>query len=159
MSVRSEGPEARLLSLGLVLPPPPPAGGRYVTAVEANGLLFIAGQGPLMPDGRYATGKLGIDVGLAEGRDHARTCALLVLATARGVLGSLDRIQRVVKVHGMVNSSADFADHPKVIDGFSDLMIDVFGDAGWHARAAVGHIGLPGNMTVEVETVFKVSEE
>jgi len=157
MPMHENGPEARLLALGLTLPAPPPAAGRYVTSVEANGFLFIAGQGPLKADGRYATGKLGVDVGIEEARGNARLCALLVLATARAALGSLDRVERVVKVHGMVNASPDFSDHPQVINGFSDVMIDVFGDAGWHARAAVGHIGLPGNMTVEVETIFQVT--
>ena len=130
--------------------------GRYVPAVEAGGLLFVCGQGPLLPDGSYATGRVGADVDLAAAREHARLSGLLVLATVRAALGSLDRVGRVVKVHGMVNAVEGFGDQPAVIDAFSDLMLEVFGARGWHARAAVGHNGLPGNMTVEIESIFAV---
>ena len=156
MTDQDVAPEARLAALGIVLPPPPPAAGRYVPAVEAGGLLFICGQGPLLPDGSYATGRVGRDVDLAAARAHARLSGLLVLATVRVALGSLDRVRRVVKVHGMVNAVEGFGEQPAVIDAFSDLMIDVFGACGWHARAAVGHNGLPGNMTVEIESIFAV---
>lgn len=149
-------PEARLATLGLVLPPPPPAAGRYVQAVEAGGLLFVCGQGPLLPDGSYATGRVGAEVDVATAQAHARLSGMLVLATVRAALGSLDRVDRVVKVHGMVNAVEGFGEQPIVINGFSDLMIEVFGARGWHARAAVGHNSLPGNMTVEIESIFAV---
>lgn len=155
---REQSAEARLASLGIELPPPPPPAGLYVPAVETGGLLFVCGQGPRLPDGSYATGRVGRNVDPATARAHARLVGLLVLATVRASLGSLDRVAQVVKVHGMVNAVEGFSGQPAVIDGFSELMIEVFGGRGRHARAAVGHNGLPGDMTVEIESIFAVAQ-
>jgi enamine deaminase RidA (YjgF/YER057c/UK114 family) len=147
--------EARLAELGIVLPDPIEPIGTYVAAVLSGDLLFVSGHGPRGDDRSFLTGKVGRDVSIDEARRRARLVGLRLLGSVRRTLGSLDRVRRVVKVFGMVNASEDFADHPQVIDGCSNLFVEVFGDAGRHARSAVGMGSLPKALTVEIEAVFE----
>ena len=147
--------EQRLAELGIELPQPAPPVAAYVPAVEAGGLLYISGQ-VSQKDGQRITGRLGEDLDLDAGREAARTCGIMLLAQMKAALGSLDRVARVVKLGVFVNSSADFADQPKVADGCSVLMVDVFGEAGKHARSAVGVPSLPLGVAVEVDAVVAV---
>ncbi|MBI4013711.1 MAG: RidA family protein [Candidatus Rokubacteria bacterium] len=153
------GAEARLKQLGIELPTPPAPVANYVRAVRVGTLLFLAGHGPHTRDGKIAyVGKLGRDLSVEEGQQAARLVGLNLLASAREALGSLNRVKRVVKVLGMVNSADGFGDQPKVINGFSDLMVEVFGDAGRHARSAVGMAALPFGISVEVEMILEVAD-
>jgi enamine deaminase RidA (YjgF/YER057c/UK114 family) len=150
-------PEARLHELKLDLPPAPKPMATYATAVLHGGLLHVSGHGPLLPDGSYVVGKLGADLDVAAGREAARLTALAVLATLKAQLGSLDKVARIVKVLGMVNATPDFTSHPQVVNGFSDLMVQVFGDAALGVRSAVGVASLPAGIAVEVEATFAVT--
>lgn len=151
------GAEARLTELGLELPTPPRPIANYVTAARSRNLLFLSGHGP-MKDGRVVhQGTVGRDLTIEQGQAAARLTGLNLLASARDALGSLDRVRRVVKLLGMVRCGEDFVDHPKVINGCSDLMVEVFGDAGRHARSAVGVSALPLGIAVEVEMILEVS--
>ena len=151
------GADERLDELGVQLPPEIPPVGNYVPAVRSGGLLFVAGHGPVGPDGRWVTGKVGTDLDLDDARRAARLVALNLLATVRRELGSLDAVRRVVKVLGMVNCSPGFNQMPAVIDGCSDLLVAVFGDEiGRHARSAVGMAELPFGIPVEIEMVVEV---
>src|SRR4051794_3169435 len=152
------GAEARLAELKLELPPAPKPVATYVTAVRLGDVLYVSGHGPVRNDGTMHTGKLGADLDVAAGNAAARQTGLAILATVRAHLGSLDKVVRLVKVLGMVNSTPDFNEHPKVINGFSDLMVDVFGDPGKGARSAVGMVALPGGIAVEVEAIFQVKD-
>lgn len=149
-------PDVRLKELGLVLPPPPQPKGSYQPAVLHNGILYLAGQGPLLEDGTFARGQVGREVTVQEANFHALRTGLVLLSAARQALGSLDRVERVLNVLGMVNGAPGFAEHPKVINGCSDLFISVFGEAGRHARAAVGMATLPENITVEITAIMAV---
>jgi len=149
------GAEARLRELGIALPEPPRPVANYVRAVRTGNLLFLSGHGPLPGPGR-ARGKVGRDLSVEEAYQVAREVGLNLLASARAELGSLDRIRRVVKVLGMVASAEGFGDQPRVINGFSDLMVEVFGEAGRHARSAVGMAELPMGIPVEIEMVLEV---
>ncbi|WP_291298190.1 RidA family protein [Elioraea sp.] len=155
MSAR-EGAEARLARLGLALPPPPPPIARFLTHRRAGDLLFLSGQGPLGPDGRFHEGQVGSEVTVAEAYAHARLTGLNLLAVMRAALGSLDNVAAIVKLLGMVNAAPGFRDHPAVINGCSDLFADVFGEAGMHARSAVGMASLPNNISVEIEAIVAV---
>jgi enamine deaminase RidA (YjgF/YER057c/UK114 family) len=151
------GAEARLKDLGIELPTPPRPVATYAMAVRSGNLLFLSGHGPLR-DGRVVyQGKVGRDLSIEQGQEAARLTGLNLLASVRDALGSLDRVRQVVKVLGMVQCADDFTEHPKVINGFSDLMVEVFGDAGRHARSAVGMGSLPLGIPVEVEMVLEVS--
>jgi enamine deaminase RidA (YjgF/YER057c/UK114 family) len=150
------GAEERLAALGLELPAPPPPVGTYVAAVRSGPLLFVAGHGPVRPDGTMVRGKVGRDLDLAGGREAARLVAIGLLATMRRELGSLDAVRRIVKILGMVNCAPGFNRTPAVIDGCSDLLVDVFGEAGRHARSAVGMAELPFDIAVEIELVAEV---
>jgi enamine deaminase RidA (YjgF/YER057c/UK114 family) len=153
----SPSAEAQLKELSITLPPVPPAVANYVDAVRVGNLLFLAGNTPAA-DWKYK-GKVGKDLSVQEGYDTARQVGLIMLAKVRAAVGSLDRVKRVVKVLGMVNSADGFGDQPKVINGFSDLMVEVFGEAiGKHARSAVGMAGLPFNNAVEVEMIVELAE-
>ena len=150
--------ENRLKDLGLELPPAPKPVGTYVGGVLVGNLLFMSGCGPRRPDGTAITGKLGAGLSIEQGYDAARVVGLNMLANVRSVLGSLDRVDRVVKVLGMVNCAPDFNDMPKVINGFSDLFVELLGpERGRGARSAVGMAALPGQIAVEVEMVLQVS--
>jgi enamine deaminase RidA (YjgF/YER057c/UK114 family) len=150
--------EARLKEQNIALPAPPTPMANYVSAVRTGNLLFLAGHGPSRAEGKpMARGTLGRDMSVEEGYKAARDVGLNLLATVRASLGSLDRVKRVVKVLGMVNSADGFGDQPKVINGFSDLMVEVFGEAiGKHARSAVGMAGLPMGIPVEIEMILEV---
>ncbi|TMJ08375.1 MAG: RidA family protein [Bacillati bacterium ANGP1] len=148
--------DARLKELKIQLPPLPKPGGTYVHAVRTGNLLFLAGKGPQNPDGSVPKGKVGRDVSLDEANRHARSVGLVLLAVMKDALGSLDRVKRVVKVLGMVNAVPEFGDQPKVINGCSDLFVEVFGEKGQHARSAVGMGSLPNGITVEIEAIVEV---
>jgi enamine deaminase RidA (YjgF/YER057c/UK114 family) len=149
-------PYDRLRALGLELPKPPTPAANYVPFVIANGFLYLSGQGPRRPDGSMSSGKVGAEVDIAQAYQDAQLVGLNLLAVAHMALGDLGRVRRVVKLLGMVNGAPTFGDHPKVINGCSDLFVNVFGDAGRHARSAVGMGSLPNNMTVEIEAILQV---
>lgn len=149
-------PEAKLKELGITLPSPPQPVANYVNGVQAENLIFLAGKGPRYADGTEITGKLGQDVTIEKGYEGARLTAINQLAVLKTMLGNLNRVKRIVKVLGMVNSDPNFVDQPKVINGFSDLMVEVFGDKGRHARAAVGMASLPRGQAVEIELVVEI---
>ncbi len=146
---------AKLEELGLELPPPPPPGGTYSPVVVVEGrTAYVSGHGPMLPDETYLQGKVGGDLTLEEGQAAAKQVGLSMLATLQEQLGDLDRIERWVKTLGMVNATPDFTKHPLVINGFSDLMVELYGDAGRAARSAVGMGSLPGNIAVEIESIL-----
>ena len=150
--------EERFEQLKLALPPAPKPVAVYRPLVIAQGLAYVSGHGPVKPDGTLITGRVGAGLSLADGHAAARQTGLAILATLRAQLGSLDRVRRVVKVFGMVNSAADFYEHPKVINGCSELFAAVFGDEqGIGARSAVGMGPLPGNIAVEIEAIFELA--
>jgi enamine deaminase RidA (YjgF/YER057c/UK114 family) len=151
-------PEARIQELKLTLPPAPKPVAKYKTALLIGNLLYVSGHGPVKMDGKNVIfGRVGADLTAEQGKEAARSVGLAILSTVRNTLGSLDRVKRLVKTLGMVNSTADFKDHPQVINGFSELMAEVFGeDAGVGTRSAVGMGSLPGNIPVEVECLFEV---
>ena len=149
--------EARIKELGLTLPQPPKPGGNYVPGVRVGNLLFLSGHGPVRVDGMPAVrGKVGRDLSIEDGYKADREVGINLLGTARTLLGSLDKVRRIVKVLRMVNSAEGFGDQPKVINGFSDLMVEVFGEAGRHARSAVGMAELPSGIPVEIEIIHEV---
>lgn len=152
-------PEARLSELGIELPTASTPVANYVNAVRVGNLLFLAGKGPKKADGEYVTGKLGSDLTVEEGYQAARLAGVSQLAVLKAELGNLNKVKRIVKVLGMVNASPDFTDQPEVVNGFSDLMVEVFGDRGKHARAAVGMGSLPRGIAVEVEVVVEVFDD
>ena len=153
------GAEAKLKELGIELPPVPKPIGNYVAGVRVGNLLFMSGIGPRRSDGSSITGKLGADLSIEEGYAAARVVGLNMLANIRTVVGSLDRVERVVKVLGMVNSAPQFDQMPKVINGFSDLFVEIFGvERGRGARSAVGMAALPNQIAVEVEMVLQVAD-
>ncbi len=149
-------PEAKLQALGIELPEVSPPVANYVNAVQTGKVMFLAGKGPMKEDGTYITGKVGVDLTVEEGYEAARRTAIQQLAVLKAELGDLKRVKRVIKVLGMVNCADDFGDQPEVINGFSDLMVEVFGDRGKHARAAVGMGSLPRNIAVEIEAIVEV---
>ena len=150
--------EQRLAALGLTLPPPPQPIGNYVPFRLAGSLLFLSGVGPRQPDGSIITGKVGAAIDVARGYEAARMCGLNLLVNIRSAAGSLDRVEAILKVLGMVNAVSDFTDHPKVIDGCTDLFVAVFGEGGRPARSAVGMGSLPGDISVEIEAVVLLKD-
>ena len=148
--------ERRLEELNIQLPDAPQPVAIYRSAVQVGNLLFVSGHGPNRADGTQITGKVGVELTAEEAKEAARVTGLCILSTVRNFLGSLDRVVRVVKVLGMVNATPDFGEQPQVINGFSELMMEVFGDPGKGARSAVGMGSLPGNIPVEVEAIFEV---
>jgi len=148
--------EARLKELGLVLPGLANPVANYLPYRLAGNLLFLAGQGPRDEKGNMLTGKLGAEISIEEGYRRARLVGLGLLAAMRDALGSLDRVDFIVKLLGMVNAVANFNESPKVINGCSDLFVEVFGDAGRHARSAVGNVMLPNQISVEIEGIVAV---
>ena len=150
--------EQRFAALHLELPPAPKPVAVYRPVVVAQGLAYVSGHGPVCVDGSLIKGRVGADLSLADGHAAARQVGLAILATLRAHFGSLDKVGRVVKVLGMVNSAPDFYDHPKVINGCSELFAQVFGEAdGIGARSAVGMGPLPGNISVEIEAIFELA--
>ncbi|MCW5223064.1 RidA family protein [Verminephrobacter aporrectodeae] len=149
-------PYERLQALGIVLPEPPSRIANFVSHVQIDKLLFLSGQGPLEADGSKHTGKVGTEVSVPDAYLHARLTGVNLIAVMHTALGDLRRVRRVVKLLGMVNAAPDFDSHHKVINGCSDLFVEVFGLSGRHARSAVGFSSLPGNITVEVEAIVAV---
>ncbi len=145
-----------LAKLGITLPVMPAPIANYVRFKQVGDLVFLSGQGPRKPDGSNHTGKVGRDVTWEEAYDHAKLTGIGLLSAMKEAAGSLDRVE-VVKVLGMVNATPEFGDHPKVINGCSDLFVAVLGDKGRHARSAVGMGSLPGNITVEIEVIIRVN--
>ncbi len=149
--------DARLAELGLTLPPAPNPVANYVPYVISGNQLFISGQISKAADSTIVTGTLGRDVSVEAGQAAARLCALNILAQAKAALGSLDRIGQILRLTGFVSSTPEFGDHPKVVNGASDLMVEVLGDKGRHTRAAVGVASLPMNSAVEVDAIISIA--
>jgi len=148
--------EEKLQELNLTLPPTPPLGGIYPPTLITGNTLYISGQGPMLNDGSLILGKLGQDLTIEEGHAAARQVGLTMLSTLKSQIGDLNKIKRLIKTLGMVNSTLNFHDQPKVINGFSELMVEIWGDElGKGARSAVGMI-LPNNMAVEIEAIFEL---
>ncbi len=156
--VSDYNPEAKLQELGITLRPPSTPVANYVNAVRTGNLVFLSGKGPLQANGENITGKVGADLSIEQGYEAAKVTAVNQLSTLKAELGDLSKVKRVVKVLGMVNCTPEFSDQPKVINGFSDLMVEVFGERGKHARAAVGMAALPGNIAVEIEMIVEVED-
>jgi enamine deaminase RidA (YjgF/YER057c/UK114 family) len=148
--------DKKLKELGIELFPPTPPMANYVKAVRTGNLLYLAGHGPTRADNTNITGKVGKDLTLEQGVQAARQTGVALLSTLKAELGDLNRVKRIVKVLGMVNCTENFTDQPKVINGFSDLMVAVFGEKGKHARSAVGMYALPSNIAVEIEIIVEV---
>lgn len=146
-------PYDQLSALGIVLPEAPQPIANFVTHVIEGKLLYLSGQGPTEPDGTLYTGKVGADVSVEEAYAHARLTGINLIAVMHAALGDLGRVRQVVKLLGMVNATPDFSEHPAVINGCSDLMNEVFGARGVHARSAVGFGSLPNQITVEIEAI------
>jgi len=154
--MQAQTPEERLKEKGIELTTPGPPVANYVNVVRVGNLLYLAGKGPTKPDGTNITGKLGKDLTIEEGYEAAKLTAINHIAVLKAELGDLSKVKRIVKVLGMVNCTEDFKDQPKVINGYSDLMVAIFGDKGKHARSAVGMYALPMNIAVEVEVIVEV---
>jgi enamine deaminase RidA (YjgF/YER057c/UK114 family) len=154
----AQTPEEILQKNGIVLPKAQKPVANYVNCTRVGNLLYLSGKGPLKPDGTYVTGKLGKDLTIDQGYEAAKLIAIGHLAVLKEELGDLKKVKRIVKVLGMVNCTDNFYDQPKVINGYSDLMVSVFGDKGKHARSAVGMYALPMNTAVEVEVIVEVED-
>jgi enamine deaminase RidA (YjgF/YER057c/UK114 family) len=152
----AQSPEQNLSKLGIVLPKPSSPIANYVKYVQSGNLLFLSGHGPAKADGSYIIGKLGTDLTVAQGAEAAKLTGINLLATLQAAVGDLGKVKRIVKVLGFVNGNHDFAEQPKVMNGFSDLMVAVFGEQGKHARSAIGTNSLPNNMAVEIEMVVEL---
>ena len=148
--------EDRLLQLGITLPPLPAPMANYVPFTLAGNLLYVSGQGPKTKDGDLVRGQVGKDLTVQQGYEAARLTGIQILAVANGALGSLSRVKRILKVNGFVNSGPEFRDHPAVINGCSDLFVELLGDVGRHARAAIGVSSLPQGIAVEIEAILEV---
>ncbi len=152
----AQSPAENLQKLGIVLPKPTSPIANYVKYVQSGNLLFLSGHGPAKADGTYLIGKLGTDLTVAQGAEAAKLTGIHLLATLQAAVGDLNKVKRIVKVLGLVNGNSDFIDQPKVMNGFSDLMVAVFGENGKHARSAIGTNSLPNNMAVEIEMVVEL---
>ena len=148
--------ESRLAELGVTLPTPTAPAANYVSYVQTGNQLFVSGQIPMGPDGLQFVGKLGDTMSIEEGQAAAKLCAINLLAQAKAATGDLEKVVRLVKLVGFVNSTADFGDQPKVINGASDFMVEVLGEKGRHARSAVSAAALPFGIAVEIEAVFEI---
>ena len=153
---QAQNPEENLKLKNIELPLVTKPVANYVNVVRTGNLLFLSGKGPLQKNGQYITGKLGKELSLEQGYEAARITALVQMAVLKDYLGDLNKVKRIVKVLGMVNSADTFYDQPKVINGFSDLLVEVFGEKGKHARSAVGMAALPMNMAVEIEMIVEI---
>lgn len=149
--------DAKLTELGITLPPPPKPAGVYKPVVVVGNIAYVSGHGPLLPDGTLMTGKVGSQVDQQYGFNAARQTGLAILATLKNHFGGLDKIKRVIKTLGMVNCTPEFPNHPAVINGFSELCRDIWGDNGVGARSAVGMGSLPANITVEIEVIVEIA--
>lgn len=156
INIQAQSPEENLKALGIVLPKLSAPIANYVTYVKTGNLIYFSGSGPAVEDGGYVRGKLGKDMTIEQGREAARITGINMIANLKNAVGDLNKVKRIVKVLGMVNSTESFTDQPKVMNGFSDLMVAVFGEKGKHARSAVGMVSLPMNMAVEIEMIVEV---
>ena len=156
MGMQAQDIDQKLKEKGIVLTTPSQPIANYVNAVRVGNLLYLAGKGPTKPDGTNITGKVGKDLTIEQGYQAARLVGINHLSVLKAELGSLNKVKRIVKVLGMVNCENSFGDHPKVINGYSDLMVEVFGEKGKHARSAVGMGSLPMNIAVEVEVIVEI---
>ncbi len=154
--VSAQNPETKLKELKIELFKPAAPMANYVRAVRTGNLIYLAGHGPTRADGTNIQGKVGKDLTVEQGYDAARQTGIALLSTLKAEIGDLSKVKRIVKVLGMVNCTEDFKDQPKVINGFSDLMVAVFGEKGKHARSAVGMYALPSNISVEIEMIVEV---
>jgi enamine deaminase RidA (YjgF/YER057c/UK114 family) len=152
----TDSAEKRLAAMGLILPEASNPAGSYTNVVEINGLLFVAGKGPVAVNGVKPSGKLGSEYTTAEGYQFARLAGIEILAVLKSTLGSLDKIKRVVKIQGFINATPEFSQHPKVLDGCSDLMVEVFGEQGVHARSVMGAISLRDNLPIVIDSIFAI---
>ena len=152
----AQNTEDKLAELGIELPKAAAPAANYIPYTIAGNILTISGQIPMGPNGPEYIGKLGDDADVTTGQAAARLCAINILAQAKAALGSLDRVKQVMKIQGFVNSTPDFTDQPEVVNGASDLLVEVLGDAGKHARAAVGMASLPRGVAVEVDAVMEI---
>jgi enamine deaminase RidA (YjgF/YER057c/UK114 family) len=157
-TMQAQTPEERLKEKGIVLTTPSAPVANYVNVVRVGNLLFLSGKGPSKPDGSYVIGKVGKDLTTEQGYDAARLAAISHLSVLKAELGDLSKVKRIVKVLGMVNCTDDFKDQPKVINGYSDLMVEIFGEKGKHARSAVGMNSLPLGIAVEVEVIVEIED-
>ena len=156
VEVKSDyNPEAILDSMGIVLPKTSTPVANFVNTVQVGNLLFLSGNGPLKPDGKFITGKVGQDLSIEEGYGAARLTAINQIAILKDALGDLSRVKRIIRATGMVNATSDFKQHPAVVNGFSDLMVAVFGEKGKHTRAAVGMASLPFNIAIEIDLIVE----
>ncbi len=158
-TVETEGPEQRLADLGITLRQPGPPVANYVHAVRSGNMVYLAGHGPRKPEGDWLTGKVGHDIDIEAGYAAARLTGINLLSSLKAEIGDLRRVRRIVKVLGMVNSAVTFTEQPSVMNGFSDLMVEVFGERGRHARSAVGMAALPFNIPVEIEMIVEIDGE
>ena len=149
-------PETKLKELGIELITPSNPVANYVNTVRSGNLLFISGKGPLKKDGGYIKGKLGYDLSIDQGYDAARVTGINLISTIKSELGDLKNVKQVIRVNGMVNSASNFTDQPKVINGCSDLLVEVFGDRGKHTRVALGMNSLPMNIAVEIDIILEI---
>ena len=155
---QAQSPEENLKALGITLPKQSTPIANYVNYVKTGNLIYFSGSGPAVEDEGYVRGKLGKDMTIEQGREAARITGINMIANLKNAIGDLNKVKRIVKVLGMVNSTESFTDQPKVINGFSDLMVAVFGEKGKHARSAVGMASLPLNMAVEIEMIVEVED-
>lgn len=158
LAATAQDAEKKLKELKIELLKPSPPIGTYVKAVRVGNLIFLSGHGPSKADGSMMTGKIGKDATLEQGYMAARQTAISILSTLKTEIGDLNKVKRIVKVTGLVNCTEDFTDQPKVMNGFSDLMVSLYKEKGLHARTSVGVNALPGNMMVEVEMIVEVTE-
>ncbi len=154
----AQTPEEKIKEMGFELFEPSKPIANYVKAVQTGNLVFLAGHGPSKADGSYISGRLGDDLTVEQGYEAAQFAALALLSSLKAEIGDLSKVKRIVKVKGMVNSTSDFYDQPKVINGCSDLLVKIFGEKGKHARAAVGMVSLPSNIAVEIEMIVELKD-
>jgi len=152
-------PEARLKEMGITLKVPDEPTANFLLAVQVGNLVFLSGHGPMQENGEYMKGKVGSDLDVTQGAAAARLTGISLLTSLKYQIGSLNRVKRIVKVLGMVNAVTTFEQHPQVMHGFSDFMVEVFGESGKHARSAVGMGSLPFNIPVEIEMIVELKEE
>lgn len=157
--IYAQSPEQNLKSLGIILPPTSAPIANYLKYVRTGNLIYFSGTGPSKSDGSLIKGKLGKDLNMEEGIEAARITGINLIASIKNAVGDLSKVKKIVKVLGMVNCTENFVDQPKVINGFSDLMVSVFGEKGKHARSAVGMNSLPMNMAIEIEMIIEVEDD
>lgn len=159
VQAQTNDPETRLAEMGITLAEPAAPTANFVLAVQTGNLVFLSGHGPMQENGEYMSGKVGDELDLAQAADAARLTGISLLTSLKAQIGSLNRVKRIVKVLGMVNAVPDFTQQPQVMNGFSDFMVEVFGEKGKHARSAVGMGSLPFNIPVEIEMIVELYEE